>query len=111
MTDHDQCTTEIPEALRVRAETLGLVVEVLGPEGLAEGIDCGPFVLRDHGGYNVWEGGLPAEGIAEALDRYEREKLLDEKDVAEAWKGFGEGWAADAFSRWTKQQTNIREPS
>jgi hypothetical protein len=92
MCNYDQGTNEIPELLRARAEGLWLVITVLTPDEASE-LDRGPFVLRCLEGYNVWEGGLPAEGIADALNCYERELCLDEEEVGAAWKDFGTGWA------------------
>lgn len=86
---------DVPEFLRMRAEALGLVITVLEPEDWGE-LDCGPFVLRWGDGYHViWDGGLPAEGIADAINCFQRE---EEDDGGAAWTNFGEGWAAEAFS-------------
>jgi hypothetical protein len=82
----------ISNLLAVRAERLGVYIKVLDQE--EPDIDFGLFVLccaeTDR---HIWERGLPAEGIATALNCFERElKLRAGGDVGEAWADFRPHW-------------------
>jgi hypothetical protein len=56
-------------------------------------IDRGPYLLRDvASGTNIWDGGLPVEGIADALMCLMRERQLPEDRMYEAWANFGSSW-------------------
>jgi hypothetical protein len=80
----------IPEFLQRRANKLGLVISIGCFD--CDDLDLGPFLLWGSG-YRVWEGGLPIEGIVDALNCYERElKLPEGSDEGEAWKDFGATW-------------------
>jgi hypothetical protein len=61
--------TVIPALLQARAGKLGCVIIANA------GHEKGPFLLWWEG-YSVWGHGLPAEGVADALDRIERERRL-----------------------------------
>src|SRR5262245_30754394 len=76
-------------ALRKHADELNCHIELCDhdPE---EGLDFGPFLLRDQHGYRVWEFGLPVAGIADALRCFARELAGDKR----AWTNFGARWAA-----------------
>jgi hypothetical protein len=65
--------TVIPALLQARAAKLGCVI--IAGAGREKGLDFGPFLLWWEG-YPVWGHGLPAEGIADALDRIERQQRL-----------------------------------
>lgn len=86
-------TPEIRVSLRRLAAALGCKIELL--EEAPEKGDCGPYVLRYAGcGHDVWPGGLPIEGIADALKCLMHERLLPEDRMGEAWVNFGKGWLA-----------------
>jgi hypothetical protein len=66
----------VPEFLQARAAELGAAIEIdpdINPD-----VDLGPYWLM-HGpgtpgaGYAIWGLGLPLDGLAEALDCWERE--------------------------------------
>jgi hypothetical protein len=80
----------VPTPLRQRAADLDCEIEVLRRKDMEEGIDRGPYLLCDvESGSRVWLTGLPLEGIADALDRLERECAGEPN----AWESFGDGWA------------------
>src|SRR5262245_40970002 len=86
--------SDMPAALRRFAAALGCKIELLdrAPE---KGLDCGPYVLRYAGcGHDVWPGGLPIKGIADALMCLMDERQLPEDRMHEAWAGFGKDWSA-----------------
>jgi hypothetical protein len=97
----DRCCTEcssqlviparlVPTPLRQRAVDLDCEIEVLPRKDMEQDIDRGPYLLCDsESGGRVWLTGLPLEGIADALDRLERECAGEPN----AWESFGEGWA------------------
>jgi hypothetical protein len=56
-------------------------------------IDRGPYLLRDvASGKNIWDGGLPVEGIADALKCLAQERRLPCDRMGEAWANFGSTW-------------------
>jgi hypothetical protein len=59
--------------LQARAGKLGCVI--IADAGYEKGLDFRPLPAVV-GSYPVWGRGLPAEGIADALDRIERERRL-----------------------------------
>jgi hypothetical protein len=84
---------KLPGLLRARVKKLGLSVTVIEPEHFQPGLDYGPFFLCDTEGYHVWGSGLPAEGIEDALNCYERELSVESDEAIPAcWKNFGKGW-------------------
>jgi hypothetical protein len=112
-------TESVPDFLQARAKRLGLYITADAADaGYEKELDLGPFLLR-YGqiGYLVWGTGLPAEGIAGALDCYVREcqltaeletewlwaddigwyeVIVDEARwnaaTEQAWRDFGSGW-------------------
>jgi hypothetical protein len=94
--------TAIPDFLQTHAAKFELIVTA--DAGHKEGLDVGPFLLRcRQTGRLFWPHGLPVEGIADALNCFERElwftRDLDPKDEArwnaalsQAWGDFGESW-------------------
>jgi hypothetical protein len=95
----------IPDELQARAEKLGLWITVLDGSEQEEGLDFGPFMLscavtRKH----IWPHALPAEGIADALDCYARERQLpDGADIGAAWCDFGASWITDDMVQQAKK--------
>jgi hypothetical protein len=77
----------VPLDLRNRATELGLCIVTERGDGE---LDCGPFFLIDAEGYHVWDGGLPLEGIADALTCFAYE--LAGTPAEQAWRDFGVGW-------------------
>jgi hypothetical protein len=73
------------------AASLGCKIELLDDIPQKE-VDFGPYVLRDLSGHNVWIGGLPVEGIADALKCLAHERGLPPDRVGEAWANFGSTW-------------------
>jgi hypothetical protein len=66
--------------LQARAKKLGLCITADADND--DGLDQGPFLLRcGQTGYLIWAHGLSAEGIADALNCYERElQSVDDDD-------------------------------
>ena len=86
---------EIPNPLEQRASELGCRIDVMLDEEMEEGIDYGPYRLCDaESGACIWVTGLPLEGLADALDRLERELQLPAEKIGDAWTNFGCSWAA-----------------
>jgi hypothetical protein len=82
----------VPDLLQARARKLGLLISADADQ--EKGLDFGPFLLRcGQTGYLVWAHGLPAEGIADALNCCERELKLPDEEIGEAWRDFGARWA------------------
>jgi hypothetical protein len=90
---HSQLVTparRVPRLFVERAAGLDCEIEVVRKRDVEEGVDYGPYRLcHAEGGHHVWLTGLPLEGIADALDRLERECAGEPN----AWESFGEGWA------------------
>src|SRR5262249_52461637 len=85
-------TPTIRVSLRRRAASLGCEIGLLEntPEA---GLDYGPYVLvHAPSGHFVWEGGLPVEGIADALDCLVHERQLPDGRFGDAWVDFGKTW-------------------
>jgi hypothetical protein len=109
--------TAIPGPLQARARKLGLLIIV--DDDIAGGEHYGPFMLYcAKTGYPIWFWGLPAEGIADAMNCVEREHqliqtvktkrtwddlygwaetIVDDAELSAAieaaWHDFGTGWA------------------
>jgi hypothetical protein len=87
-------TPEVRVSLRRLAASLGCKIELLD-EAPQKGLDYGPYVLRYAGcGHDVWPGGLPIEGIVDALMCLMHERQLPEDRIGEAWANFGSNWQA-----------------
>jgi|SRR5215831_3714051 len=84
-------TPAIRVALRRLAASLGCTIELLS-EPTQEGVDFGPYALADETGHAIWIGGLPIEGIADALQCLAREHQLPSDRMEEAWANFGKTW-------------------
>jgi hypothetical protein len=86
----------IPILLRIRAEALGLVIEVLDDDyPFDPELDLGRFMLLDPdgGGAPIWAHGLPLTGIADALNCFAREDGSgDAANIEGAWRDFGASW-------------------
>jgi hypothetical protein len=86
---------QVPTPLRQRAADLDCEIEVLRRGDMEAGIDRGQYLLcRAESGSRLWLTGPPLEGIADALDRFERERAGEPN----AWESFGEGWAHNVCS-------------
>jgi hypothetical protein len=87
----DQMTDTI-SLLEERASKLGCQITLRnGP--LEEGIDHGPYMLCCAvTGARIWPTGLTIEGIAEALNCFERELQLPDDQKPGAWADFGSRW-------------------
>jgi hypothetical protein len=103
----------VPDFLQARAKRLGLYVTADAADaGYEKELDLGPFILRcgqtDH---HVWAFGLPAEGIADALDCYEREgRLPPDKDIGGAWRAFGSQDQPNLFEKLDKDLNDKIDP-
>ena len=82
--------TVVRVSLRRLAAVLGCKIELLD-DTPGKG-DYGPYVLRHGCGHDVWPGGLPIEGIADALMCLMHERQLPEDRIDEAWANFGTSW-------------------
>jgi len=86
-------TPAVRASLRRLAASLGCQIDQREAWEIDEAGDRGPYMLRDVSGYNIWEFGLPVEGIADALKCLAHEHTLPPDRVGEAWVNFSAGWA------------------
>jgi hypothetical protein len=85
-------TPEIRVSLRRWAASLDCEIVLLEREPEA-GLDFGPYVLVDAPSHHcIWMGGLPVEGIVDALRCLAHEHRLPYARIEEAWADFGKTW-------------------
>jgi hypothetical protein len=87
-------TPEIRVSLRRFAAAYGCeIVQMAFAADWDPRIDRGPYFLRDMAsGTNIWDGGLPVAGIADALKCLADEQQLPPERAGEAWVSFGKAW-------------------